>query len=712
MDASGNLYATTEFGGTYVNGTVFELVNSSGTYTEKVLHSFTGSGGDGGSPVAGLIMDASGNLYGTTQMGGTGGYGIVFELVNSFGTYTEKVLYSFTCSGGDGAYPVAGLIMDASGNLYGTAYTCGTYGNGNVFELVNSSGTYTEKVLYSFRSDGDGASPTAGLIMDGSGNLYGTTSGGGTAGFGTVFELVNSSGSYSERVLHSFTESGGDGGGPLAGLIMDGSGNLYGTAGGDVGETGIVFELVNASGTFSEKLLYGFTTGSGGDGPNLVAGLIMDRSGDLYGTTQYGGVGNASIGNGTVFELLNTTSLSAPVFTSTNATTFLQSAAGSFTVTTTGLPTPALTESGTLPSGVMFTDNGNGTGTLAGTPASGTTGAYSITFTASNSAGSTTQSFTLTISLGVAITSGSSTTFTVGSAGSFTVTTVGTPTPALSETGSLPSGVTFADNGNGTGTLSGMPASGTTGNYPITFNTGNSVSSATQNFTLTVNQGPAITSGSATTFAVGTAGSFLVTATGTPTPALTENGMLPAGVTFVDNGNGTATLSGTPAAGSGGGYLLLITAANGVGANATQSFTLTVNQGLAITSGSMTTFTVGATGFFSVTTTGFPVPALTETGSLPSGVTFTDNGNGTATLSGTPATGSGGAYDHRQQRRRRPERGSKLHASGESGCGDPHGEQHNLHGRSGRFVHGEHHGSSGARPDRDGRPAGRSYFRG
>jgi uncharacterized repeat protein (TIGR03803 family) len=644
MDASGNLYGTTSNGGTDGYGTVFELVNSSGTYSESVLYSFTNSSGDGATPTASLIMDKSGNLYGTTNGGGTNGYGTVFELVNSAGTYSEKVLYSFTGSPGDGANPIAGLILDASGNLYGTTVIGGTNGVGTVFELVNSSGTYSEKVLYSFTNfGGDGAYAYGGLIMDASGNLYGTTYSGGTNGAGTIFELANSSGTYSEKVLYSFTGVNGDGALPYAGLTMDTSGNLYGTTyeGGTNGY-GTVFKLVNSPGAYSEKVLYSFTGSGDGDGANpYYASLSMDASGDLYGTTVNGG--NA-YGDGTVFELVNTTSLSAPAFTSQNATTFPESVAGSFTVTTSGSPTPALTESGTLPSGVTFTDNGNGTGSLAGTPASGTAGTYPITFTASNSVGSTTQSFTLTVNLGVAITSGSSTTFTVASAGSFTVTTVGTPTPALSESGSLPSGVTFVDNGDGTGTLSGTPASATTGNYPITFTASNSVSSATQNFTLTVNQGPAITSGSTTTFAVGTAGSFLVTATGTPTPALTENGTLPAGVTFVDNGNGTATLSGTPAAGSGGSYGLLITAANGVGTNATQSFTLTINQGLAITSGSMTTFTVGATGFFSVTTTGFPAPALTESGSLPSGVTFTDNGNGTATLSGTPATDSGGTY--------------------------------------------------------------------
>jgi uncharacterized repeat protein (TIGR03803 family) len=172
---------------------VFELVNSSGTYSEKVLYSFTGSGGDGEYPLAGLVMDAPGNLYGTTPEGGTGNGGTVFELVNSSGVYSEKVLHSFTCCG-DGASPYyGGLIMDASGNLFGTTYGGGANGYGTVFELASVSGSYSEAVLYSFTYSGGGR-PFAGLIMDASGDLYGTTYSGGANSYGTVFELGNTHG--------------------------------------------------------------------------------------------------------------------------------------------------------------------------------------------------------------------------------------------------------------------------------------------------------------------------------------------------------------------------------------------------------------------------------------------------------------------------------------------------------------------------------------
>jgi uncharacterized repeat protein (TIGR03803 family) len=196
---------------------VFKLDTSG---NETVLYSFTNSGGDGGYPAAGLVMDKAGNLYGTTLRGGTYDYGTVFELDASG---NETVLHSFTNSAGDGALPHAGLLIDKKGNLYGTTEAGGTYGHGTVFEM-DSSGN--ETVLYSFtKSGGDGGSPAAGLVMDKAGNLYGTTSFGGlTSNSGTVFKLDTSG---NETVLHSFT-NGDDGAIPLADLIIDKKGNLYG----------------------------------------------------------------------------------------------------------------------------------------------------------------------------------------------------------------------------------------------------------------------------------------------------------------------------------------------------------------------------------------------------------------------------------------------------------------------------------------------------
>ena len=178
-----------------------------------------------------------------------------------------------------------------------------------------------------------------------------------------------------------------------------------------------------------------------------------------------------------------------------------------------------------------------------------------------------------------AITSGSSVSIAAGSAGSFAVTSTGSPPPVLTGSGALPSGVTFVDNGNGTAALAGTPASGTAGTYALTLTAHNGVGSdATQAFTLTVSQAPAITSASSASLTVGAAGSFTVTTTGLPKPTLTASGTLPSGVTFVDNGNGTAALGGTPASGTAGTYALTLTARNGVGSDAMQAFTLTVNS--------------------------------------------------------------------------------------------------------------------------------------
>ena len=326
--------------------------------------------------------------------------------------------------------------------------------------------------------------------------------------------------------------------------------------------------------------------------------------------------------------------------------TFTVGQAGTFKVTTTGVPNCALSETGALPPGVTFTDNGDGTATLAGTPAAGSGGAYPLTITATNGVSPpATQPFILSVLQAPGITSSAGTTFTVGQAGTFTVTTTGVPNSTLSETGPLPSGVTFTDNGDGTATLAGTPAAGSGGTYPFTITATNGVDpAATQPFVLTINQACEITSSAGTTFTVGQAGTFTVASTGWPKCALSEPRNLPKGVRFTGHRDGTATLAGTPARGTGGVYLLRIIATNGVKPGATQTFTLIVLQRPQITSADHTTCTVGKPCAFTVTSTGVPIPNLSELGKLPSRVRFKDNGNGTAALSGTPAANSGGTY--------------------------------------------------------------------
>jgi uncharacterized repeat protein (TIGR03803 family) len=222
------------------------FVTGSAASQEKVLHSF-GNGTDGLYPYAGLIFDAAGNLYSTTEYGGIHGQGAVFELSpREGGGWTETVLHSFG-QGTDGSYPDRGLVFDAAGNLYGTTIGGGIHYNGSVVELSpRQRGGWTEQVLHSFNANGtDGYYLYGGLIIDTAGNVYGTTNDGGTLGYGTVFELTPGwGGDWSERVLHSFGRNDSDGSLPYDGLIIDTAGNLYGTTNdGGIYSGGTVFEI-------------------------------------------------------------------------------------------------------------------------------------------------------------------------------------------------------------------------------------------------------------------------------------------------------------------------------------------------------------------------------------------------------------------------------------------------------------------------------------
>jgi uncharacterized repeat protein (TIGR03803 family) len=278
LDPEGNIYGTNTVSPATVglgDGLVFKLDPAG---NETVLYAFTG-GTDGGYPNAGVIRDSAGNLYGTTENGGAGGGGIVYKL-DPVGN--ETVLYSFT-DGSDGGLPVGGVIRDASGSLYGTTQYGGADGAGVVFK-VDASGN--ETVRYTFTGGADGAYPAAGVVGDSAGNLYGTTQYGGASGAGVVFKVDKSG---NETVLYSFT-GGADGGNPAAGVIRDPSGNLYGTTqyGGSAGQ-GVVFK-VDAS--RNETVLHTFT---GADGAYPVAGLTGDAAGRLYGTTSNGGSKNDGV---------------------------------------------------------------------------------------------------------------------------------------------------------------------------------------------------------------------------------------------------------------------------------------------------------------------------------------------------------------------------------------------------------------------------------
>ena len=319
LGSGGVLYGTTSIGGTANLGTVFSLTppaTPGGVWTESVLHSFTG-GGDGEGP-ADLVIGGAGVLYGTTEDGGTANGGTVFELKPATGgSWTERILHSFPGTAGPNA-----VVIGAGGVLYGTTQQGGTSGSGTVFTLTppaSPGGVWTETVLYSFQSSGDGANPSAGVVIGSGGVLYGTTSNGGinfcsALVCGTVFSLTppaSPGGAWTESVLHSFTgfTGGGDGGNPHADLVIGGAGVLYGTTLGD-GEVdnGTVFSLTppaSPGGVWTETVLHDFTGGS--DGGHPYAGLVIGTSGLLYGTTNDGGNttcsgGSGDPGCGTVFS--------------------------------------------------------------------------------------------------------------------------------------------------------------------------------------------------------------------------------------------------------------------------------------------------------------------------------------------------------------------------------------------------------------------------
>lgn len=266
--------------------------------TENVLYSFQG-GSDGTNPSTGLVADSSGNLFGTTTEGGGAGCGVVYELKAAHGGgWTESVIYTFLC-GADGAGPTAGLIFDQLGNLYGTTLTGGIHHDGTVFELTPSGGAWIETTLHTFIGK-DGSYPAASLVFDTAGNLYGTTLFGGHAHGGVVFQLTPSGGMWTESVLHNFTGRK-DGIDPAASLIFYPNGDqnsvLYGTTMG-----GTVFKLTPPKAGHPKWMFKNVFTFDGGedDGPLSAGTLLAGKNGVLYGTQKFG---NGPANAGAVFQL-------------------------------------------------------------------------------------------------------------------------------------------------------------------------------------------------------------------------------------------------------------------------------------------------------------------------------------------------------------------------------------------------------------------------
>ncbi|WP_409999057.1 beta strand repeat-containing protein, partial [Bradyrhizobium sp. SZCCHNRI2007] len=320
-DSAGNLFGTTQYGGANNAGTVFEIVKNGSDYnsTPVTLVSFNGT--NGSSLQNSLLMDAAGNLFGTTETGGAYGKGTIFEIVKNGSSYSSTPVVLASFDGTNGNRPPDNLIMDASGNLFGMTYSGGANGGGTVFELVKTGGTYssTPTTLISFDST-SGTNPAGSLSVDAAGNLYGTTTHGGANNVGTVFEIAKTANGYSSTptVLVSFNSTNGASPGSGS-IIFDAAGNLFGTTqSGGANNNGTVFEIVKTANGYSSTptVLVSF---SGTNGATPYGNLIMDTHGDLLGTTWHGGAN----GYGVIYEVVKTStgySSTPVVLTSFNGT--------------------------------------------------------------------------------------------------------------------------------------------------------------------------------------------------------------------------------------------------------------------------------------------------------------------------------------------------------------------------------------------------------
>ncbi len=331
--------------------------------------------------------------------------------------------------------------------------------------------------------------------------------------------------------------------------------------------------------------------------------------------------------------------MAAPVFTTVNFTTFQVGVSGSFSVAVSGSPTSTfsiLVGGSGAPAGVTFTDNHNNTASVHGLPAANTGGMYINNIQAANGTlPNAIQSFTLTVNQPPAITSTNSVTLINGTVVNFTITTTGFPKPSLSFTGTLPSGVNFTDQGNGTAKLTGTP-NDVSGSFPIVVTAANGVNpNATQTLTITLVAAPVFTNSNNLPATVGVPLNLTVSVTSSPTATIAFQGSLPSPFTFVDNGNNTATIGGTLPANGGAAYTGTIKATNIYGSTL-QTLTVTVAQLPTFITPPALSMTQNQSFFGTVQADGFPIPSLAESGVLPSGISFADRLNGTCSLSGTP----------------------------------------------------------------------------
>jgi uncharacterized repeat protein (TIGR03803 family) len=291
LDAKGNLFGTTYLGGAYGNGSIYRLLRVGSSWTYSSLYNFRFLP-DGAAPGFGdLTIAPDGALFGTTEAGGSGYFGTVFEICACKGREVQIHEFGF---GTDGGQPIGGVVLDSAGNLYGSTSLGGTYGNGTVFKETRSGSTWTESSIYNFTGGKDGASPPAGVTLDAHGDLYGTTSFGGAHNYGVVYKLSPSSTGWIQTVLHTF-HGRSDGQYPVGGVVFDEAGNLYGTTfDGGVNGGGIVYEMSPSDKGWKFSVLYSFAGIYGGPYNKLTL-----ANGSIYGSTEADGAN----GMGSVFKL-------------------------------------------------------------------------------------------------------------------------------------------------------------------------------------------------------------------------------------------------------------------------------------------------------------------------------------------------------------------------------------------------------------------------
>jgi len=300
VDAAGNLYGTSVLGGTFGGGTVWQLSQVNGNWVHTVLYNFTG-GADGGEPYKGVTLDSDGNLYGTAVTGGSGscegGCGVTYKLTKNGSSWTQTVLHAFT-GGDDGSGPGSRVTLDKQGNVYGMTPTGGAFGLGTIYTLrPKANGTWALQVLHAFTGGPDGSSGSAGKMVFHQGALFGAATTGGAHGFGTIFRLMpRGKGQWTFQSIYSF-QGDLDGSFPYGGLTIDLSDNVFGTTyyGGTDG-VGTVFQLSFARGGWVNLVLYSFKASADGNSP--ISNVVFDDMVNIYGTTSEGG-----LGSGTIFKL-------------------------------------------------------------------------------------------------------------------------------------------------------------------------------------------------------------------------------------------------------------------------------------------------------------------------------------------------------------------------------------------------------------------------